>query len=70
MNIDANPIWSVETMDGVPEPEEQFADLNCNDFASTVIVNRDLIVEHKYSYFHHDVEDVQQDVQSFIDKSN
>lgn len=39
---------------------------DCATIPPTVILNRNLFVDYKYAYFHHDAEDVQQDSSSFI----
>lgn len=70
MDINANPIQIISTKDETTDSEKGNSDSNCEDFATTVIMNRDLIIEHKYSYFHHDEEDVQQNIKSFIDESS
>ncbi|XP_055305723.1 uncharacterized protein LOC129570218 [Sitodiplosis mosellana] len=46
------------------------SDLNedCEDIPPpTVVMNQELIVEHKYAYFHHDMDDVQQNYKDFVD---
>lgn len=45
---------------------ETNADGGCESVPPTVILNKDLIVDYKYSYFHHDDEDVQQNADSFV----
>lgn len=39
---------------------------DCDTLPPTIILNQDLIVDYKYAYFHHDNEDVQQNLASFV----
>lgn len=45
---------------------ETNADGDCESVPPTVILNKDLIVDYKYAYFHHDDEDVQKNAESFV----
>ena len=43
------------------------ADSDCEDIPPpTVVMNQELIVEYKYAYFHHDMNDVQQNYEDFV----
>lgn len=48
------------------ESAHPYSTIECGAIPETLIMNRDLIVEYQYAYFHHDDEDVQQNPQNFI----
>lgn len=54
------------------EPEEKSVILmgDCDYMPPTVVINDDLIVDFKYAFFHHDAEDVQQNVPNFIESDD
>lgn len=44
---------------------------DCEDEpAPTVVMNKDVIVEYKYAYFHHDTDDVLTNAEDFIEATD
>lgn len=49
-------------------PADSDSNEGCEDIPPpTVVMNQELIVEHKYAYFHHDMDDVQENIEDFIE---